>query len=104
MPAGNVGAHMPGNKMVQTFRVSGPRPGADIQAVVWVWMGQGKAGTTAKAQIVAAAFHPLTHGLASVLAEGRSLEPCVAARNQQQAYARAALLRAAIGADAPRLA
>jgi len=90
--------------MVQALRISGPRPGADIQAVVWVWVGQGKAGTAAKAQIVAAVFHPLAHGFASVLAEGRSLEPCVAAGNQQQAYSCTALMQAAIGADAPRLA
>ena len=90
--------------MVQAFRIGGPRPWADIQAVVGVGVGQGKAGTAAKAQIVAAALHPLAHGFTSVLAEGRGLEPRVAAGNQQQAYARAALMQAAIGADAPRLA
>ena len=77
--------------MVQAFRIGGPRPGADIQAVLGVGVGEGKAGTAAKPQIIAAALHPLAHGLASVFAEGSGLQPRITTGNQQQAYARAAL-------------
>ena len=104
VPRGNVCPHVTRNEVVQAFRIGSPRPGADIEPVVGVGVGEGQARAATKTQIVAAALYPLAHGFAPRGCEGRSLEAGIAAGNQQQRHTRAALMLAAIGACAPRLA
>ena len=92
------------NKVVQTFGVGSPRPRAEVKPMLGVGVGEGKPSATAKTQIIAPAFHPLAHGLAPRRGEGSGLEAGIATGNQQQRHARAALMLAAIGGCAPRLA
>ena len=90
--------------MVQAFRVGSPRPRAKVEPVVWIWMGEGKARAAAKPQIVAAARYPLAYGFSPCRGESSGLEARIAAGHKQQRHARAALMLAAIGGCAPRLA
>ena len=75
---------MPRNQVVQPFGIGCPPPGADAKALLRRGMAQGKSGSTAEAQIVAAFFHPVAHGPDARIAQTGRLEARVAAGNQQQ--------------------